>query len=117
MKQYVIESILDNESVTDGLDDEAAQRIIRWCIEKIEASPEQDERALAEYGHHLTQQARTVARIANHIQDGDDINSIRRRLQRLTADSVKQRSFFKLLDDSLPLDRYIDALLKIAEGI
>jgi len=35
-KHHVIESILDNESITDGLEDEDAQHIIQWCLEKVE---------------------------------------------------------------------------------
>lgn len=115
MIQYVIESILDNESITDGLDDTRAQRIIQWCIAHVEAFQPQNDQALTEYGHHLAQQARTVTKIANHIQDGDDVSRIRRRLQRLTADSAKQQSFLALLNSELTLDEYIEALLKIAD--
>ncbi len=114
-KHHVIESILDNESITDGLEDGDAQHIIQWCLEKVETFP-QDE-ALAEYSRRLIQQARTVTKIAIHIQDGDDLGLIKRRLQKLTTDSAKQQSFMGLLNNQLPLNEYIHALLKIADGV
>ena len=114
-KHHVIESILDNESITDGLEDVYAQHIIQWCLEKVETFP-QDE-ALAEYSHRLVQQARTITKIAIHIQDGDDLGFIKRRLQKLTTDSAKQQSFMSLLNNQHSLNEYIHALLKIADGV
>ena len=115
MIQDVIESILDNESITDGLTDEHAQLIIQWCLEKVETFQSQDDQELAEYGHYLTQRARTIAKIANHIQDGDDVRLIQRRLQRLTDHQSKQQSLLKLINKELPLDEYIHVVLKLAE--
>ena len=115
-KHHVIESILDNESITDGLEDVYAQHIIQWCLGRVEAFP-QDAEALAEYNRRLVQQARTVTKIAVHIQDGDDLNLIKRRLRRLTTDLAKQQAFMGLLDNQLPLNEYIHALLMISDGV
>ena len=116
MIQDVIESILDNESITDGLADEHAHLIIQWCLEKIETFQSQDNQEFVEYGQRLTQQARLISKIVNHIQDGDEIGLIERKVQRLTTDQAKQRSFLKQLNHELMLDEYIHILLEIAEG-
>ena len=115
-KQRIIESLLENESLTDGLPDAQAQRLLQWCIRKIETSPLREEQALEEYGHRLALQARTASRLAQQLLEGVDVSSIRPRLQRLTQDAQRQQQFLAFLTQKRSLAEYIDALLRLAEG-
>lgn len=115
-KRQVIEGILENESLTDGLTDVQAQHIIQWCLDKIEAFQSHDAQALENYGHLLARQARTMTRIVRHILDGDEVSRIQRRLQRLTDDVVQHQTFLELLQQDSPLQDYIRALFRMAEG-
>lgn len=115
-KRQVIESLLENESLTDGLSDEYAQRILQWCVAQVEAFQDADAHRLVAYGQRLAQQARTVSRIAQHILVGETAGRIHQRLQLLTADPLRQQRFLALLKQDLPLQDYIDALLRLAEG-
>ena len=100
----------------DGLIDEQARLIIRWCLGKIEAFGPSDEQAVVEYGRHLARQARTIAKIANAIGNGEDANRIQRGLEKVTADEVKQQDFLRRLSEGLTLDEAIISLLPMAEG-
>lgn len=115
-KQQVIESLLGNESLTDGLPDDQAQRILQWCIGKIEASTLREAGALAEYGQRLALQARTVSRLAQQLLEGIEASRIQPRLQRLTQDASRQQQFLAFLRQKRSLAEYIDALLRLAEG-
>jgi hypothetical protein len=115
-KRQVIESLLENESLTDGLSDEYAQRILQWCVAQVEAFQDADAHRLVAYGQRLAQQARTVSRIAQHILVGETAGRIHQRLQLLTTDPLRQQRFLALLKQDLPLQDYIDALLRLAEG-
>lgn len=115
-KRQVIERILENEALTDGLDDEIAQRIIDWCLHQVETYAAADAQALEDYGKWLMRQGRIVARIAQHIQAGDDVSHIQRWLQRLSKDPTTYENVCTLLHQNRPLDDYIDDLLHLAEG-
>ena len=115
-KQRIIESLLENESLTDGLPDEQAQRLLQWCMRQIEASPLREVQALAEYGHRLALQARTASRLAQQLLEGAEGSHIQPRLQRLTQDPHRQQQFLAFLTQKRTLAEYIDALLRLAEG-
>jgi hypothetical protein len=115
-KRQVIDRILENEALTDGLDDEIAQRIIDWCLHQVETYAADEARALGAYGQWLMQQGRIVARIAQHIQAGDDVSHIQRWLQRLSKDPTAYQHVCTLLHQNRPLVDYIDVLLRVAAG-
>jgi hypothetical protein len=115
-KRQVIDRILENEALTDGLDDEVAQRIIAWCLHQVETYATDDTHALEAYGQWLMRQGRIIARIAQHIQDGDDVSHIQRWLQRLSNDPTTYQNVCTLLLQNRPLEDYIDVLLRVAEG-
>ncbi len=115
-KRQVIESILENESLTDGLSDTHAQRIIQWCLDKLEAFQPHEAVAIKHYGRRLARQARTITRILRHILDGDEVSRIQRRLQRLTDDAVQRQAFLDLLTQDWLLQDYIHVLFRMVEG-
>ncbi len=115
-KQHVIESLLDNEALTDGLTDADARVVIQWMLDQVERFTPTAEQSLDAYGHHLARQARTISRIAAQIQDEDDPDRIARRLQRLTGNTDLQVTFLRLLKEQRPLQDYLRALCRIAEG-
>jgi len=115
-KQQVIERILDNEALTDGLDDESAQRIIDWCLHQVETYAGDDPRGIEAYGQGLMQQGRIVTRIVQHLQAGDDVSHIQRWLQRLSKDPITPEHVRTLLHQHKPLKDAIEILLRVAEG-
>lgn len=115
-KQQVIARILDNEALTDGLDDESAQRIIDWCLHQVETYTGDDAHAFEAYGQWLMQQGRSVTRIVQHLQAGDDISHIQRWLQRLSKDPTTHEHVRSLLLQHTPLKDAIEVLLRVAEG-
>ena len=116
MTPRVIESLLDNEAMTNGLTDAHAQRLIQWCLRRIEACGQPDESAMMAYGRKLAQRARTITRIVNDIQDGKAESHIQRGLERLTTAEAQRGDFIKRLHEGLTLDEAIGVLLQLAEG-
>ncbi len=115
-KQQIIEGLLENAALTDGLCDEDAQSLLDWCAAQVAAFTPTAERPLDDYGQQLARQARTMARIVTHIEDGDSRDHIQRRLQQLTSDSAQQADFLRLLDEPRPTSAYLQALYRIAAG-
>ncbi len=113
-KDQMIESFLENASLTDGLGDEAAQGLLDWCAARVTAFTPTAECTLADYGQQLARQARTIARIATHIEDGDSRDRIERRLGQLTDDPSRQADFLHLLKAPRPTQDYLQALYRIA---
>lgn len=113
-KQQMIEAFMENAALTDGLGDEEAQSLLDWCAARVAAFTPTAERTLADYGQQLARQARTIARIASHIEDGDSRGRIERRLRQLTDDPSQQTGFLRLLDEPRPTQDYLQALFRIA---
>jgi len=115
-KQRIIEGLLDNETLTDGLSDEDAQSLLSWCEAQVTAFTPTADYTLADYGQHLARQARTIARLATHIEDGDAHDRIEQRLRQLTDDLAQQVDFLRLLDEPRPTQDYLQALYRIVAG-
>ena len=115
-KQQVIDALLANESITDGLTDADADVMIQWCVTQVERFEPTKAQNLETYGHHLARQARTICRIATHIQDSDERHGIQLRLRQLTDDTAQESAFLRSLDEQRPLCDYIQMLCRIAEG-
>lgn len=116
-KQQILERLLENASLTDGLSDEDAQSLLSWCEARIAAFVPTAERTLSDYGQYLARQARAITRIARHIEDGDSHDRIRQRLQQLTDDAAQQAGFLRLLDEPRPMQDYLQALYRIAASL
>lgn len=101
-KQQIIEDLLGNAALTDGLCDEDAQSLLNWCEVQVAAFTPTAEHTLANYVQHLARCARTMSQIATHIEDGDSRDCIQRRLRQLTDDSAQQADFLRLLDSPRP---------------
>src|SRR5687768_7493315 len=115
-KQRIIEGLLDNETLTDGLSDEDAQSLLSWCEAQVTAFTPTTDCTMADYGQHLARQARTIARLAIHIEDGDARDRIEQRLRQLTDDLAQQVDFLRLLDEPRPTQDYLQALYRIVAG-
>lgn len=115
-KQQMIEAFLENAALTDGLGDEDAQGLLDWCAARVTAFTPTADCSLADYGQQLARQARTIARIATHIEDGDGRDRIQRRLRQLTDDPSQQTDFLRLLDQPRPTQDYLQALYRIVAG-
>ena len=115
-KRPVIDAWLANESITDGLTDADADVMIQWCVTQVERFELTKAQDLEAYGHNLVRQARTICRIATHIQDSDERQRIQQRLRQLTDDAAQESAFLRLLDEPRPLCDYIQMLCRIAEG-
>ncbi len=115
-KQQIIEGLLENAALTDGLGDEDAQSLLNWCEAQVTAFTPTAARTLGDYGQHLAGQARTISRIATHIEDGDSRDRIQQRLRQLTDDDAQQADFLRQLDESRPTQDYLQALCRIAAG-
>lgn len=77
-----IESLLDDEGITAGLDDSAAEMIITWAERQIEAAYQQPNR-FSEVAEAIRSHARSVGRIATMIADGAEPDRIVPRLRQL----------------------------------
>jgi hypothetical protein len=115
-KKLIIKGFIDNEALADGLSDEDAQSLLNWCEAQVTAFTPTTDCTLAEYGRHLARQARTIARLATHIEDGDARDCIEQRLRQLTDDSTQQADFLRLLDDPRPTQDYLQALYRMLAG-
>lgn len=115
-KKQLVEAILDNEALTDGLEDAEAQIVLRWAIDRIEAFVPTTDQPLDDYGQTIARQARTIARAANYIRDGDAPDRLRRYLQRLTDDEAQRQGFLRQLEPKRPLRDYIHSLCRLAKG-
>ena len=78
-----IEALLDDEGITSGLDDSAADRILVWATSQIEAAYETADR-FSEVAEAIRSHARSVGRIAAMIGDGTDRSRIMARLRQLS---------------------------------
>jgi hypothetical protein len=115
-KQQIIEGFLENEALADGLSDEDAQSLLHWCEAQVTAFTPTANCTLADYGQHLARQARTMARLATHIEDGDSRDCIEQRLRQLTDDAVQQADFLRLLDAARPTQDYLQAMFQMVAG-
>ena len=115
-KRQVIEALLGNEALTDGLTDAEALVITQWCLDRVNAFEPTSEQSLEDYGQVLARQARTICRITSHIQAADERDRIERRLSRLTDDVAQQTAFLNLLDERRPLHDYLQVLCRLAAG-
>ncbi len=80
--EAAIEALLDDEGITDGLDDACADLIIGWAERQIEAAYQQPNR-FSEVAAAIRDHARSVGRIAAMIADGADRSRIAARLKQL----------------------------------
>lgn len=78
-----IERLLDDEGITAGLDDSAADLILGWAQSQIEAAYLKPNR-FSEVARSIRDYARSVGRIAAMIGDGEDADRIAGRLKRLS---------------------------------
>jgi hypothetical protein len=115
-KQQIIEGFLENEALTDGLSDEDAQSLLHWCEAQVTAFTPTASCTLADYGQYLARQARTMARLATHIEDGDARDRIEQRLRQLTDDAVQQADFLRLLDEARPTQDYLQVMFQMVAG-
>lgn len=115
-KQQVMEGLLDNEALTDGLVDEDAQSLLHWCEAQVIAFTPTAACTLSDFAQHLAHQARTIARLVTHIADGDSRHRIEGRLQQLTDDAAQQTNFLRLLDTARPIQDYLQALYQITDS-
>jgi predicted aminopeptidase len=113
-KEQIIVGLLENEALTDGLGDAEAQSLLHWCEAQVAAFTPTAARTLADYGQHLAGQARLMARIVTHIEDGDSPDRLRQRLRQLTDDAAQHADFLRLLDEPRPTQDYLQALYRIA---
>ncbi len=112
-KQQIIEALLENAALTDGLGDEDAQDLLDWCAAQVAAFTPTAECTLADYGQQLARQARVMARIATHIEDGDAPDRIQRRLRQLTNDPDEQERFLRLLDPPRSTQDYLQVMYRM----
>ena len=88
--QREMELLLDDEGITAGLDDSAAEIIIAWAEAQIEAAYHQPN-WFSEVATAIRSHARSVGKVAAMIADGEDTERIQRLLRfrirrsRLTA--------------------------------
>lgn len=115
-KQQIIERLLGNEALTDGLSDEDAQSLLHWCEAQVAAFTPTADCTLADYGQYLARQARTIARIVTRIEDGDSRDGIEQRLRQLTDNPAQQAGFLRLLSEPRPTQDYLQALYRMAAG-
>ncbi len=115
-KRQVIEALLENEALTDGLTDAEARVINQWCLDRVNMFAPTSEQSLEDYGRVLARQARMICRITSHIQAADERDRLERLLHRLTNDTAQQTAFLHLLDQHRPLQDYLQILCRMAEG-
>lgn len=73
--QILIESILDDEGLTDGLIDDDAQIIIDWCIQKIEELPENQftESELEQKVRSIKQKAKRICKMVQKNESSEPL--------------------------------------------
>lgn len=81
-KHHLIESILDDEGLTDGLIDEDAQIIIDWCVQEIEKLSETEftEREIEQKVRGIKQKAKRVCKM---VQDTESNQPLAEKIQQL----------------------------------
>jgi 4-oxalocrotonate tautomerase len=115
LKQHLIESILGDEGLTDGLTDDDANVIINWCLTEIETMFEtlSAESEMGQQTDKIRQKARLVGKIANDIQDGEAETKMIKRLQRLTTNPDTLKQLLALTQSDKPKAETIRQLLNI----
>ncbi|MBM3238406.1 hypothetical protein FJZ31_19105 [Candidatus Poribacteria bacterium] len=115
LAQNLIESILDDESLTDGLTDEEANVIINWCIKEIEKLLEirTTESEIKQDMYRIKQKARLVCQIANDIHNGEGETKIRKHLERFITDRDNLNQLLALTEAGKPLAEQIQLLLNV----
>ena len=119
LDQNLIESILDDESLTNGLTDEYANIIIDWCIKEIEKLLEirTAESEIKPHIHKIKQTARLVCRIANDIQNGEGESKIRKRIERFITNRDNLNQLLTLIGSDKPLAEQIQLLLNYVKHL
>lgn len=113
-KKQAIESILENESIGDGLADEHAKQLIDWCIQRIEGAS--SDVALVETLDQVRLQARVLTKLFNAVEFEEDADELQRWLGRCPLPAPKQHEILGLLQKRLPLEQKIAATLEALEG-
>ncbi|MBC8231435.1 hypothetical protein H8E77_17925 [bacterium] len=113
LDQNLIESILDDESLTNGLTDEYANIIIDWCIKEIEKLLEirTAESEIKPHIHKIKEIARLVCRIANDIQNGEGESKIRKRIEGFITNQDNLNQLLTLIESDKSLADQIQLLL------
>jgi len=113
--QNLIESILDDEALTDGLTDDDAQVIINWCIEEVETlfKTQSTESEIKEQTEKIKQKARLVCQIANDIQDGEGETKIRSCLEQVITNPDAVNGYLDLNKSEELLSEKIEKPLNI----
>ena len=99
--EAAIEALLDDEGITDGLDDACADLIIGWAERQIEAAYQQPNR-FSEVASSIRSHARSVGRIAAMIADGTDRSRIVARLKQLSP-TIQVAALPADIEEAIPI--------------
>jgi hypothetical protein len=111
----LIESVLDDEGLTDGLTDNDAQVIINWCINEIEKlfKTQSKEGEIIQQTDRIKQKAHLVCKIANDIQDDESQTKIRKDLEKIINNQDDLNQILALTESDKPFKEKIQLLLNM----
>lgn len=111
-KELFIEAILEDEGLTDGLPDDVGQIIIDWCLQQIEQLDYSlDKSELETQANAIRGAGKLACKIANLLQDGEEIKKIENRLKLLVKNAAQQREIIEQLTSLSSLESQVHKLL------